>query len=124
MAATVLRDVAADVGPGAFVGHVGGDDFVLLAHPDRVEPLHMRITARFDAAISRYYDAADLSHGGLSSDDRSGRRRFYPIASMSVAAVATNEVDSPTYLRLTEEATRRKTAIKREKAARVARTVA
>ena len=120
MAATVLRDVAADVGQGAFVGHVGGDDFVLLAHPDRVEPLHARITARFNAAISRYYDAADLSHGGLSSDDRSGRRRFYPIASMSVAAVATNEVDSPTYLRLTEEATRRKTAIKRAKAACVA----
>ncbi len=43
---------------------------------------------------------------------------------MSVAAVDTSEVDPPSYLRLTEEATRRKAAIKREKAAHRAQTVA
>ncbi len=46
MAANLLRDVASEVEPDTFLGHVGGDDFVLLARPDCVAVMRARITAR------------------------------------------------------------------------------
>lgn len=68
----------------------------------------------------RNYDPAALAESGIAGEDRAGRRRFYHVAGMSVAAVAAvaaAEVDPPRYLlpatcylRLTEEATRRPAA--------------
>jgi GGDEF domain-containing protein len=86
--AGILRDlVAARGGEGAFLGHVGGDDFVLLTAPDRAGPVCAEAIAAFDRVIPLYYDREDRERGYIEAADRYGTRRRFPMLSMSVATV-------------------------------------
>jgi PleD family two-component response regulator len=86
--ARCLRQAAADTA-GAFVGHVGGDDFVVALNPDRVEPFFATVFETWKEGIGGLYDAADLARGGITITDRRGEERLHPVASLSVG-VATN----------------------------------
>src|SRR6056297_3091681 len=55
-----------------FLGHVGGDDFVVLCPPVVAEPLANDICARFDALAPALYDPADRAAGGIEVADRRG----------------------------------------------------
>jgi PleD family two-component response regulator len=80
-----LQQVAAEVGqPPPFVGHVGGDDFVVVCAPDQAEPMFEKLVAMFDAAVPGFYDPADLERGYLEVRDRRGELRQHPIVSVSV----------------------------------------
>jgi PleD family two-component response regulator len=85
MLAEILTHTAA--GGERFVGHVGGDDFVILAPADEAEPLAELITGRFDHAIRALYDPEDLARGGIEARDRRGRLRHFPVATVSIGIV-------------------------------------
>ena len=52
--AGLIQEVAREAaGPGAFVGHVGGDDFVVVCDAEDAETLAERIVRRFDSAVPR-----------------------------------------------------------------------
>lgn len=70
-----------------FVGHIGGDDFVLLAGPDESEALAEGITRRFDEAIRALYDPEDRARGWIEARDRRGRLRHTPVATVSIGIV-------------------------------------
>jgi diguanylate cyclase (GGDEF)-like protein len=76
--------------PAPFVGHVGGDDFVVICTPEQVETLCQRIVDIFDAAVPQLHDAADVARGHLSVVDRQGHVREYPLVGVSIG-VATSE---------------------------------
>ncbi len=83
-----LREaVAAHGGDGAFLGHIGGDDFVVLAAPDRAPRICAEVIAAFDRVIPLYYDRADRERGYIEAVDRFGTRRRFPILSISIATV-------------------------------------
>jgi len=71
-----------------FVGHIGGDDFVVLAHIDEAEALAERITRRFDGAIGALYDAPDRARGWIEARDRRGKLRHIPFATVSIGIVS------------------------------------
>ncbi len=86
--AGILREaVAAFGGDGAFLGHVGGDDFVLLSGPERAKTLCDEIIAAFDRVIPLYYDREDRERGYIEAADRYGTRRRFSILSLSIATV-------------------------------------
>jgi len=91
--AGILRQVIADHGgDGAFLGHVGGDDFVLVTAPDRARAACAEVIATFDRVIPLYYDRDDRERGYIEAADRYGVRRRFPILSLSIATVvATSE---------------------------------
>ena len=70
-----------------FVGHIGGDDFVLLAHANEAEALAEGITRRFDDAIRVLYDPEDRARGWIEAHDRRGRLRQIPFATVSIGIV-------------------------------------
>ena len=70
-----------------FVGHVGGDDFVVLARPDEAEGLAQAITRRFDDEIRALYDPEDHARGWIEARDRRGRLRHVPFATVSIGIV-------------------------------------
>ena len=70
-----------------FVGHIGGDDFVLLARAEEAEALAEEITGRFDASIRALYDPDDHALGWIEARDRRGRLRHTPIATVSIGIV-------------------------------------
>lgn len=70
-----------------FVGHIGGDDFVLVTVPARVEALARYIIDRFDRELPSYYTAEDRERGYLTTRDRQGAIRCIPLVSISIAVV-------------------------------------
>jgi diguanylate cyclase (GGDEF)-like protein len=68
-----LQRAVIDIGlPPAFLGHVGGDDFVLICNPDQVLPLTDKAVTEFEAAADRLYDAEDRDRGYVSVKTRRG----------------------------------------------------
>ncbi|GAB4271361.1 MAG: hypothetical protein Kow0092_26080 [Deferrisomatales bacterium] len=89
--ADILLDAVQELGnPDDFVAHIGGDDFVVVTTPQRAVPVADAIVGRFDGIIPYYYDAEDRQRGGIETEDRRGRRAFFPLMSLSIAIV-TNE---------------------------------
>jgi diguanylate cyclase (GGDEF)-like protein len=88
--AQVLLNAAADAGdPAAFVGHVGGDDFIAVIDPMVVEEYCKAAIRAFDDGILDFYDTADALQGYIEVTDRRGERHGFPIVSISMG-VATN----------------------------------
>ena len=80
-----LLDVAADEGePPVFVGHVGGDDFVVVCTPEQAEPMCAELVKAFDDAVPGFYDPDDVVRGFLEVTDRRGEMRQHPLVSVSV----------------------------------------
>ena len=71
----------------AFVGHVGGDDFVIIADSEPAESLCKQIIADFEAEIVNHYSAEDLARGAIEGLDRYGVERVFPIMTISIAVV-------------------------------------
>src|SRR5262249_59624871 len=55
----VLERARAYGGSDAFVGHVGGDDFVIVVRPDDAEELAQDLVEAFDARVPRWYQHAE-----------------------------------------------------------------
>jgi GGDEF domain-containing protein len=77
-------------GTEGFVGHVGGDDFVFMSHPNAVDGICETVIKRFDLVIPDFYDPEDRHRGYIDSVDRKGNREAFPIMTLSIAVV-TNE---------------------------------
>ncbi|QID17159.1 EAL domain-containing protein [Nitrogeniibacter mangrovi] len=70
-----------------FLGHVGGDDFVVLFQsPDWVERCEA-IIEEFNRRARCLFDDAELARGGFVSEDRRGHETFFPLTSISVGVV-------------------------------------
>jgi diguanylate cyclase (GGDEF)-like protein len=70
-----------------FVGHVGGDDFVVLFQSDDWHAKCLRIIDSFNRAASDLYDAEARGLGGVHAEDRYGVMRFHPLTTLSIGAV-------------------------------------
>ncbi len=83
--AALLSALAEDSTRGVeFLGHVGGDDFILQTTPDRMEDLAAEIIKRFDAKAPGFYREEDRRRGGITSTDRQGRRCEFPFLSIAI----------------------------------------
>ncbi|AZS82631.1 EAL domain-containing protein [Achromobacter spanius] len=70
-----------------FVGHVGGDDFVVLFRsPDWTERVQ-RIIAEFNEQATALYDDLGRKNGGIEAEDRYGVPRFFPFVTLGVGAL-------------------------------------
>ncbi|MDC8784511.1 GGDEF domain-containing protein [Roseateles koreensis] len=70
-----------------FLGHVGGDDFVMLFQSDDWEQRCEQIIERFNALARNLFDAAALQAGGIMAEDRHGDLRFHPCTTLSIGVV-------------------------------------
>ena len=74
-------------GPEGFVGHVGGDDFVIVVPNDRAAPVCEAVIESFDAEAIKHFSPEDQKAGGIERCDRYGVRRFFPITTISIAVI-------------------------------------
>ena len=89
--AQCLQEAAVRCAEGnVFVGHIGGDDFVVMLDPADVASFCEQALARWDDGVASRYDPADAARGGVVVNDRRGAMTEYPLASLSMG-VATNE---------------------------------
>lgn len=71
----------------AFVGHIGGDDFVVVISAERAEAACRAIIASIDALVPSYYSDEDRCAGAIEGVDRYGVARKFPLISISIAAL-------------------------------------
>lgn len=89
--AGLLTDLETDfAAEDIFLGHIGGDDFVVMSAPRKAEAMARAIAAGFDAMVPGFYSEADRARGFIVSKDRSGEAREFPLMTLSIA-IATNE---------------------------------
>jgi GGDEF domain-containing protein len=70
-----------------FVGHVGGDDFVVLFQSDDWDERCLAVIARFNAAAIALYDATAVAAGGVMAEDRHGVQRFHPLTTLTTLRI-------------------------------------
>jgi len=75
-----------------FLGHVGGDDFVLLFQSDDWRSRCERLVAEFKLRALDLFDEKARAAGGIQAEDRDGVLRFFPCTTVSIgAAVISND---------------------------------
>jgi diguanylate cyclase (GGDEF)-like protein len=80
--------------PDDFVGHVGGDDFVVVTTPERAQILCRHICDQYKEESIAFYRPEDLRRGSISGVDRKGRSYQFPLVSLSIGVV-NNQIWQP-----------------------------
>ena len=92
----VIRSVAALLheelqrhgGPGDFVGHIGGDDFVVITSPGRAMAIANAIKDGFDARVGGFYDEEDRKRGYITViSSRQGGVTSFDLMSITIPVV-------------------------------------
>jgi diguanylate cyclase (GGDEF)-like protein len=114
--ARVLREsLTTHAGPGAFLGHVGGDDFIAIVHPDVAEKTARGIVEGWDEAIPKLYDPEDVERGFIEVADRRKRMHRFPMCSVSIGVASNHERPIESHWEASEIASEMKSYAKREK---------
>jgi diguanylate cyclase (GGDEF)-like protein len=73
-----------------FVGHVGGDDFILLYQSEDWQTQCQQIIDEFAVQAVALFDASARQAGGIQAEDRFGVSRFFQLTTLSIGAVKVN----------------------------------
>lgn len=71
-----------------FLGHVGGDDFIVVFQSTNWLDCCHQIIEKFNAQAADLFDDDDRHKGGIKAEDRQGFPRFFPLTTLSIGAVA------------------------------------
>ena len=90
--ATTVYDISKtrrrDIEKHIFIGHIGGDDFVVISHPDDIMDIANTIVGNFDKIILSFYDNADKERGYIEAYDRQKKIQKFPVMSLSIAVIS------------------------------------
>jgi len=88
LAAEIFKSAIKEKGnPGDFLGHEGGDDFILLSTPQKAEAIADYIIREFGERIKNLYDQKDRERGYIESVARDGSIKKFPIMTISLMGV-------------------------------------
>jgi len=101
--AKTIKKVVSEFGnEDDFVGHIGGDDFVLVSSPERYAKVCDKVIADFNKKIPDFYSIEDNNRGYIVGENRQGKRDYFPLASISIAVVTDNENKMDSYIKVGE----------------------
>jgi PleD family two-component response regulator len=108
-AAAILRESVDSFGAGEdFLGHVGGDDFVVVSSIERSTRIAENAVQLVDKRFPLLYDLDDRARGYIRSVDRNGNGITFPLAGMSIAIVLSRAQRFQNVLQLAEVASETK----------------
>jgi diguanylate cyclase (GGDEF)-like protein len=74
-------------GEGDFLGHIGGDDFVIITTPEKAVGICQLVIKSFSRLRNGCYDMKEIKQGYVDSHDRKGLKKQAPLAAVSLAIV-------------------------------------
>lgn len=95
-----------------FLGHIGGDDFIIFISDYHYEECCRSIIAAFDTAVKDFYHAGHLAQKYVLTESRSGQLEEIPLVSISIAVVTNRSRRFASIEELSVEAARFKKAAK------------
>jgi GGDEF domain-containing protein len=101
--ATIIRKAVIELGSTTdFIGHIGGDDFVIITTPNHYDRICHAIVGTFDRTIPNIYDAEDRQRGYVIGENRQGQKVSFPLASISIAVVTNVQRQVVNYIQFGE----------------------
>jgi len=82
----ILSNAVSRRSADSFVGHIGGDDFIVICSDIETENLSKEVMDDFSVSRNGFYSSKDLSRGLIVALDRDGRRRNFPLLSLSIVS--------------------------------------
>lgn len=111
--ARIITEAAAKQGRQQdFIGHIGGDDFVIITVPEAYEEICGKIIEVFDNTILNLYDREDRERGYILGKTRQGKEVSFPIMTVSIAVVTNRQRTLKNYIQVGEIAAELKTYAK------------
>ncbi len=86
-AQVILRCIHGRYLENAFVGHIGGDDFIAIVPTLSVDEICQTIIANFDHDVIKYFTEDDIDRGYIEVANRKGIMEQFPLTSISIGAV-------------------------------------
>lgn len=97
-----------------FIGHIGGDDFIVLFKSKDWEERCHTLLSQIGQIILNYYTEQDKMQGGIVASDRYGEIRAFPFVALSIGALSIErDYDKITTDMIAEIVTAAKKAAKR-----------
>ena len=84
---TIVRCVHNYIHEGAFVGHIGGDDFIAIVPILSCDEICKNIIASFDAHVTKFFTEEDVEKGYIEVANRKGIIEQFPLTSISIGVV-------------------------------------
>ncbi|MFH1416578.1 MAG: response regulator [Elusimicrobiota bacterium] len=103
--ARILHD---NINKSDFIGHIGGDDFIIICSHEKVEDICQNIIDEFDTKIPDYYENDDKNNGYIISQDRAGNTQKFPIMTLSIGVVMVDRKRMEHYGNIVDIATQMK----------------
>jgi diguanylate cyclase (GGDEF)-like protein len=112
LTAKVLND-ACDLNRD-FLGHIGGDDFIILLQSDDAEARCECALLAFDRHAAALFRPEDLKRGAMRAEDRHGHEILFPLTSLAIGIVVVKPEHFASYLQVAAAATEAKKLAKRQ----------
>ena len=91
-AAMILGEAVDSVGtPNDFIGHIGGDDFIVITNKDLTAPIVEDLEHRFDKDVGTHYDWQTRQRGYLTVRDDEGGETKADLMKLSIGVVTTDD---------------------------------
>ncbi|MDO8730314.1 MAG: HAMP domain-containing protein [Candidatus Omnitrophota bacterium] len=87
LTAAIMKEAMRKGAAGDFLGHEGGDDFIILTAPEKTQAVTDHVCTEFDKRVRQFYSAEDQAQGFIMSKDREGNVKQFPIMTISLAGV-------------------------------------
>jgi GGDEF domain-containing protein len=73
------------------VGHLGGDDFMVISTPPYAPILAQKICSAFDAHAINFYDEKDFARKSITIPNRQGTLQTFQLITLSIAIVSNEQ---------------------------------
>lgn len=109
----LIQQIVSQYGtPQDLVGHIGGDDYVVLSTLESGELLAQKIIDAFDKLAPSFYNADDRLAGAFVGEDRYGVERTFPLMTISIAVIPSDHYEYPSRLAISQDCARLKEYLK------------
>ena len=88
-AGMLLGEVVDTLGtPNDFIGHAGGDNFVIMTSEATAAEIRQQLKTRFNEEVQSHYNFMDRQQGFMMAPDDSGKMEKSPLMSLAVGLVS------------------------------------
>lgn len=88
-AGMLLGEVVDTLGtPNDFIGHAGGDNFVIMTSEATAAEIRLQLKTRFNEEVQSHYNFMDRQQGFMMAPDDSGKMEKSPLMSLAVGLVS------------------------------------
>ena len=111
----LLNDVVDEIGtPDDFIGHIGGDDFIIITHKEVIAALRAEITKRFNENVGTHYDFMTRMQGYLTVKDENGNEVQVPLMTAQVGGLSIDDGPFTDIREITEAAAEVRRQVRRQ----------